>query len=304
MQKKVALISEADSAGQNFLLAKAMRDFLDWDATAYTCNETYLKYETDVLLTPENVKEHKANIESADVLIFQDLLRTIPGLRLDKVANIRNTVIYGLGSPMRNNLLTVQDWVRKGWHVLPPISDPTITKFVGGALFEAIIVDDRVFDIQADRPQGSEITICHAPTKSEKGEELFATLMTELEDVKWLVVKGKSWEDALKLKSTAQIMIDSISDESYGLNCLEGLAMDQTVVSNISQWDYVLHNDLPIHTIHNKTTKQMITLFKKLIEYCRNNPDTNYQQIRWVRSKFSAYIQAYNWQKYLNWAIR
>lgn len=297
---RVTLLSVTDSAGQNFLLADAMRKFLGYDAKSFSLANTYLDYRTDGIITEENVDDIKDFAKGSDLFIFQDILFKVPGFRIDKMANKNNTIIYGLGTPMRRNLPAIMDYVSVGWHVLPPLSDPTITRYIGGAPFEAVIVDPLVWAVKHNRRDDGIITICHAPTKTEKGEELFTKLTTEVENVEWLVVKNKAWIDAIKIKAKAHIMLDSISDESYGLNCLEGLVMGQTVISSIAPWCYCLNPDLPMTSIWKNSNDEIVEKIKEAANIQKSKQVDNRD---WVEKTFSQLSQALKWEQYIKWVL-
>jgi len=293
---RIFLISQYDCAGQNYLLAQAMRNHLGWDAKAMTLSQTYLNYPTD--WTMDNRDEAQEFAEGADVLIFQEVLFKVPGMKLEKLALPDNTIIYGLGSMMRSHLLDTVNYMRNGYHILPPLSDPTITQYIGGAPFEAIIVDPRIEDLVKGIKRNKTITISHAPTKEMKGEETFEKIVKEL-GVEWMVVKGKSWEEAIKERAKAHIMLDSLGDVSYGLACLEGLVLGQAVVSNISPWCYALHPDLPMITLWKediqKAIKAAIT-YKMRLQLLKDGKS-------WVKNYFSPDVQASNWENYIEFAI-
>ena len=272
-----------------------------------TLSQTYLNYPTD--WTMDNRDEAQEFAEGADVLIFQEVLFKVPGMKLDKLALPDNTIIYGLGSMMRSHLLDTMNYMRNGYHVLPPLSDPTIAQWIGGAPFEAIIVDSRIEDLVKGIKRNKTITISHAPTKEMKGEETFEKIVKEL-GVEWMVVKGKSWEEAIKERAKAQIMLDSLGDVSYGLACLEGLMLGQEVISNISPWCYALHPNLPMKTLWKKDEKQIAESLIHAIITCKDERDgaLNIKGQRkfdklWVENHFSPGIQARNWERYIEFAI-
>lgn len=307
---QVCLLSQTDCAGQNYLLAEAMRKYLGWDAKSFSMANTYLEYPTDGILTQETVSEIRDFAECSDLFIFQDILSKVPGFRIDRMANKNNTIIYGLGSLMRNNLNAVMDYVKVGWHVLPPLSDPTITRYIGGAPFEAIIVDPLVWEQPITRRDDGIITICHAPTKSVKGEELFAKMVTEIEGVEWLVIKNKTWKEALELKSKAHIMLDSISDESYGLNCLEGLVLGQSVISSIAPWCYLVNKSLSIRSIWKSDNNEVVEILKDNVKLWRKHQgkeelnDYLMSERENIYNTYSQEIQADNWEAYVDWVMR
>jgi len=292
---RVCLLSQADSAGQNFLLADAMRKYLGWDAKSFSLSNTYLDYPTDGIYHPGD-NDIRDFAVGANLFIFQDTLFRIPGMRIDKLANKNNTIIYGLGSPMRNNLSAIMDYVKVGYHVAAPLSDPTIAQYIGGSPFEMVMIDPRITELTKNIKRNDKITICHAPTK-EKGAEVFLDAVKDL-DVEWMLIKGKSWEDAIKLKATAHILLDSLSDRSYGISILESLYMGQVCAGNMSNWCYALNPDLPVL---KTTTKIIQETVKHAIALTEND---NYKNtgIAWV-TKYLPENRISLWESYIKYVM-
>jgi hypothetical protein len=300
---QVCLLSESDSAGQNFLLAKAMRDHLGFDAKSFTVNATYLNYQTDQFLTGDTT-DLAEYASSADLLIFQDRLFEIPGAKLKKVANQGNTIIWGHGTPMRNNMLGTIDYIKAGWHVLPPLSDPSLAAYIGGAPFVAKIVDQYAFDIPTGK-RFDKLHVVHAPTKGIKGEEHFAKIVDTIKDLvefEWMVIKKLPWKETLELKAKSHITLDSIvPDQGYGLNCLEGMALGHIVMSNISSWCYCIDENLPIHNIRDCSPELVGAV---LMQYIKNYDETVERREfarGWVEQRFSPIAQASKWSHYIDW---
>jgi hypothetical protein len=273
-----------------------MRKYLGWDAKSFSLAQTYLNYETDGIISQDNIDDARDFAGGADLLIFQDYLFRVPGFRLDKIAKPRNTIIYGLGSLMRDNLNAVMDYVKVGWTVAAPISDPTISRYIGGSPFEMVMIDERIHKLTENIKRNEKVTICHAPTK-EKGAEVFMDAINNL-DVEWLLIKGKRWEDAIKLKATAHILLDSLTDSSYGISILESLYMGQQCAGNISNWCYALNPDLPVT---NTTLETMKTDIERMITSL-NNQEEECNRQEWAK-KFLPKNKIIQWERFIKYTM-
>ena len=321
---RVLLISYMDSGRQNHLLAKAMREHLGWDAKNIIVKESYLKFDTDWTVE-KNAAEANEFAKTADIFIFQDLLMKIPELDLVELCGHRNTIVCGMGTPMRNRIqATLMDQM-DGWAVVPPISDETIASKLFPAPFENVIVPiEEINAITKGIKQNEVVTVCHAPTKSVlKGTDLVESILRPLDEegvIKYLPIKGMAWNEALRAKATAHITIDSLGKEfegepkfpaAYGAgNALEGLVLGHIVIGRVSPWCYALHPDLPIvstwgredateHTIKENITHGAKSLMKNAKLYAAFKE----RQIEWVKTHFSAENQVQKWKHYINWVM-
>jgi hypothetical protein len=295
-----------------YLLAEAMREYLDWDAKSLVNQESYLKYPVD-WTTTNNLDEAAEFAKSTDMFIFSDLLRGIEGMDLEKLVGPKNCIISGQGTPMRAQMPQLLQMQLEGWAILAPTCDPTIARFLGGAPFENWIVPTgRISTITHEIDLNDEITICHAPTKAfRKGtDEIEAIMKNDFPDIKYELITGKSWEDAIRAKAKCHIMWNSLHDSSYGVgNALEGLAIGQEVVSNITPWDYAMHPDLPMLSTWNK---DVVCVIKDAIRQAerRVNADSdeeNYETYgrkwEWVSRHFNAEYQIVKWKHYIDWVM-
>jgi hypothetical protein len=304
---RVALMAISDSGQQHRLLAKAMRNYLGWEAKSIVKTKTYLGYEDKEDWTlGENGEEAREFVKTADMLIFQDMLLDMEGLDLDKLAGHGNSIINGLGSMMREYMDILKTMQMEGWAVLPPLSDPTIAARIAGAPFENVIIPvDEILEITKGIEKNNELTICHAPTKTErKGTEIFEEILArEFPNVRYERITGKSWEDALRQKKMCHILLNSTGDESYGMNCLEGLILGQKVISNITPWDYALHSDLPMITTYEQNIADVVGDVIRNVEFMGFDRDEEERNIEWVRKHFGAETQIRKWEAYIEWVM-
>ena len=127
---RVLCLARYDAAGQGYLLTKAMRDHLGWDAMNCTMTQTYLDYPIDwqpaVNVDLDEVEEYG---RSADFIIFQETPpRELAGFEwLRDVATTKNSCIHVVGSIARANKMGIsQHQSRTGLRVMNCIADPTI----------------------------------------------------------------------------------------------------------------------------------------------------------------------------------
>jgi hypothetical protein len=313
-----------DSGRQNHLLAKAMREHLGWDAKNIIVKESYLKFDTDWTVE-KNAAEANEFAKTADLFIFQDLLMKIPELDLVELCGHRNTIVCGMGTPMRNRIqATLMDQM-DGWAVVPPISDETIASKLFPAPFENVIVPiEEINAITKGIKRNEVVTVCHAPTKSVlKGTDLVESILRPLDEegvIKYLPIKGMAWNEALRAKATAHITIDSLGKEfegepkfpaAYGAgNALEGLVLGHIVIGRVSPWCYALHPDLPIVSTWGREEKTG-EIIRENIEFGAKSLMKNEElytafkerQIGWVKTHFSAENQVQKWKHYIDWVM-
>lgn len=309
---KALLIAVSDCTGQNAMLKRAAETHLGWKVRSLVKSKTYLGYETDLhARNPEDVAEAADFAQDCDLFIFQDFLMDFSelGLDLKNLCHQKNTVITGQGSIMRANMMSLISMQLDGWHVLPPMGDPTIAPYMASAPFEHWMCDvDRINELTRGIEKNDRITICHAPTRPRrKGTATWERIVKEL-DVEWLPMQGVPWEEAIRRKAVADIVVDSLGDVQYTAgNCFEGLAMGQQVVSNISPWCYCLHPDLPIIPTRGKGDDGIIKALQRAIKRAEIWKQTESKRagsnIDWIRDHFGPENVLIGWKHYVDWMM-
>lgn len=312
---RVFLIAETDNAQQNFLLAKAMRDHMGWEAKSMALKETYLKYQTDWTME-NNVDEAAEFAKTADLFIFQDQLMTSDKLKLEKYATHHNTIISGTGSRMRANADALRQDQQEGWAIVPMLCDTTLSMKLCAPPFENWIVPmERINELTKGIYKNKKVSICHAPTKmGYKGTEEFEKVLQpwiDSGDIEYERITGASWEEAIKRKAKHHIILDSLGDTHYNAgNSLEGLALSQAVISNIDPWCYCLHPYLPMTTVWKKDIKQVIDdeIRKMINDWGETKVTKQWIEERaiglwWVEQHFSAKNQVKKWEQYIKWVM-
>lgn len=307
---RVLLLSETDCTGQNALLAKTMIEHLGWEARTITSVATYLDYPTDWVVsqnTEEDVLDMAEFAKTTDLFIFQDVLLDYDGLGLVELCHHKNTIISGQGTLMRANIQLLAEMALDGWHILPPLGYPEIASKLGGAPFENWMVDcDRILDLSRDIKKRDKITVCHAPTNQLlKGTKRWQEIVSKFDDVEFMLITGTPWEETIKKKAEAHILVDSLGEDHYGAgNCMEGLLQTQAVLSSISPWDYCLHPDLPILTTWYGLEEMILG---NAINNWRTEPEKTEKRLgcqrRWVMRNFSPENQIRKWENYIKWVM-
>jgi hypothetical protein len=328
---QVLYVAGMDSAGQGQLLTYAMRRFLGWEARILVQRGSYLGYKSDWVASGEgfDITEVENYVKGTDFVIFQDLpLRFIDEkskreFDLSKLQNPQSMVIHGLGTPMRANLQQLRSNQMNGMLVAAPMSDPTIYPYlVGGVPFEAVMVDvNRIEDIIGGINRRDKLTVVTAPTKEMKGESSIKIATDHVKhkfvgegfDVDFISIKNTPWEETQRIKAGCHVLVDSLGDSSYGLNCLESLLMGHTVISNISPWCYALHPDLPMMSINPFITKRLVDdglpmVLDEAITQLREKDGIAKDRERqvnkaWVKRHFDPEIVVKKWSHYINWAL-
>lgn len=309
---KVLSMAINDNGQQSYLLAKTMRDYLKWDARSITFSTSYLDFPAD--WTARDADEAMEFAKDADLLIFQDTMIWDENFDMRKLAGPNNTIINGTGSLMRRQMGELLTMQYKGYVVVPPLCDETLSSHMMGVPFENWIVPTGTISevTKGISPPDDIVCVCHAPTKKAiKGTEMIESILEPMikeGTVKYTRIEGMSWENALKEKAKNHIILDSFGNltATYGAgNALEGLALGQTVISKISPWAYALHPDLPMITTFGKDAKKVIedeVRFRKCVEYKTNTDVANYNR-RWVNQHFSPGVQISKWKNFIDWMM-
>lgn len=305
---RVFLFAETDNAQQHYLLAKAMREYLNWDAMSMVAGETYLGYKTDWLYTNKNhYEEAEQFVKDTDLFIFQDI--TFDVLNIKKMAGHRNTIINGTGSRMRQNIDITRQEQLDGWAVVPMLCDTTLSTKICAPPFENWIVPIKtILELTKGIKKNDKTSFCHAPTRlGYKGTETWENAIQPLIDdgkIEYQRITGMCWEEAIKAKATSHIVLDSLGDTHYNAgNSLEGLVLEQTVVSNIDPWCYCLHTDLPmISTWGDKNIRGVIeiAIFRdKMMRQMGREKNL----LDWVTHNFGAENQIFKWMNFIRWVM-
>jgi hypothetical protein len=323
---RVLVYSTYDAAGQGYLLAKALREHMGYEAKNVITMQTYLNYPADWHLgnnvQPAEVLDYA---KGCDFFVFQEWMPNIKELApLFGLIRPNNSCIHSLGSMTRRGIDDMcMKQLRRGLAVSSPISDCTIAPgLMGTAPFENIMLDLEGIEAvlgtkETWKPGDGKIRICHASTNdATKGTPLVASVkkLVKDQDVIWTTIQGKSWEDALRIKASCDILLDSMgTDEVYGLSCLESLIMRQRVIGGINPWAYALHPELPMLSCHRLMTgeatieKSVAAMVKQAIKdvregWCETTGGSGWSKL-WAEELFDPKQVVQSWVHWMNWVM-
>lgn len=306
-------VSYYDNADQMHLTARALRDYLGWEAMSIALKgKTYLGYSPDWVLG-ENVQADEVldYAKGADFFIFQDLIHSIPELDLRPYINNRNTCIAATGSNARDRIdsLHIQQ-IRRDIPVVTAMHDYTISSYLYPAPFDCTIVDTRSINkLSMGVEKYDEFSVIHAPTnQAVKGTEIVRKVMERFgDDVIYTEVSGKSWDDCIREKAKHLVTIDQLLIQAYGLNSLESLALGHYVISNISPWCYAHLPDLPVESVYPFDERIAERLYNVLSNL---KADFDKGWLYWsdrkqdfVRENFGMRVMSEKWKHYINFVM-
>lgn len=318
---RVFLFARTDNCQQHWLLAKAMRDYLGWDAKSCVKHNTYLGYPTDWILK-NDTQEAAEFIKTADLIILQDAMLAPEHLDIPKYATTHNTIINGTGTAMRSVMGVLAGSQYDGWVVLPNLADETVSTHIGFTPFENWILPVEEIDALTKGIEKNDgISICHAPTAAGvKGTEKIERILQPMIDsgeITYERIQALSWEEAIQHKAKHNIILDSFGTvtKTYGAgNALEGLILRQRVISHISPWAYAIHPDLPMTTTWMKdigeVVKEEILNIQDTINAIHHAKEEymslatrNERARRWAIEHFNAGKQIQHWKHFVEWVM-
>ena len=311
---QVMYSSNSDSGGQGHLLMKAMRECLGWKARTFQGGVSYLGYPHDMV---EGVTEDYEVIDFAkntDFFIMQD--QYMGKGFLQRFVNPRNSCIHGLGTPLRTHLSEqLINQLRLHTLIVPPAPDPTITPYLmASAMFESLMVDvERIDELTREIEKNEEITVC-CPV-SQKKEKFIKEAKEQIESlgVRFETVTQTSWEDTIKIKARAHIILDPPSDDVCpSLNTWEAIYMGSIPVGPYSAWGYSIHPELEIFAkSYNKEMGDNKTILGEVKEAIKDTNDRNTTQSSipshgrdFVMRYYAPSNVVHRWKWWITWAMR
>jgi hypothetical protein len=110
--------------------------------------------------------------------------------------------------------------------------------------------------------ENKKVRICHAPTNREiKGSNEIIKIVKGLEKdypLELVLIEKMKNEDALKIKSTCDIMIDALGELGYGYNSLESMAMGIATCTELLPEYEKFISDHPFININKNNLKDKI----------------------------------------------
>lgn len=276
----ILLVSWFDNGNQLQSLAEAIRKYTEYDALHLNCQTTYLDYEKDLYYpdhkqSPTGVLELKDKIRGYDdFFIFSEFLPDDIPLKpiLEELGIYRkltkNNVIVRTGGsmPQSNPEHYLFTQLRRGWTYAGGYHDYLISSGVGFVAFTRNILP--IDKMPEPSLPMDKVRVAFAPTKKRKGVDAFNrvmnTLTKEYNNVEAVAITGKSWREAIKIKSECNVTFDKLIGSTYGNSAIESMYLSHAVLSKIDLFNKLLFPDLPIITIN--TERDLYAELKNLIE--------------------------------------
>lgn len=257
---------QVEIAGQMGILCGELKK-RGYEAKAYNSFHSYLGYEEHLVNTTEEeiAAQYERLIDEFDVFHFHyasSLLKDYKDLplirekgkkiimhhwgndvRFHDVARINNPYVYTGDSPpnevIHERLSVISQYVHEAI-----VQDEEVAAYVRPYYKKVhivpIAIDLSKFPPRPARPDGERrerLLVIHAPTNPEfKGtkpiEEAVAALQAKY-DFDYRRIEKTNHEDAIRLYAEADLIIDQILCGSYGLFCVEGMALGKPVITYI-----------------------------------------------------------------------
>jgi len=133
----------------------------------------------------------------------------------------------------------------------------------------------------------SSIRICHSPTnRFYKGSDTIIPICEELvsenENVEFILIENKSHSDTLAIKKTCDIFIDQVHNRGgwgYGMNSVEALSLGLCCVTELVN-EYV--EFIPDHPFVNVTGENLLNSLRNLIDNSKKILEYKKRAREWV----------------------
>lgn len=300
MTLHILLVSWFDNAAQLQLLAEAIRKYTEHDALHLNMQPSYLGYKSDVAAadykSPTGLLELRQKIKGYDdFFIFGEFLPKksqfegfLKNLQIFSKIKRENTVIRTGGTIPRNKAAHyLIEQIKEGWVYTGAYHDFSISPYIGFiAPTRNIAPLDKI--PKPKPPKDGKVIVTFSPTKAEKGLDEFNRVMgvltKEYDNVEPMLITGKSWKEAIEIKSKANVTFDTIWRGTYANSSIESMYLSHAVLSNIDPWTYLCYPDLPI--VNTPSERALYTELKKLAE--------DQKQIDEIGKKGKAFVEKYH----------
>ena len=317
----ILCVSYWDNGGQLQLLSEAIRKYTKHDALHLNIQATYLDYEKDLYYldfkqSPMGILELKEKLSSYDdFFIFSELLPEDAPLRdileelgIYRKLTSRNVIIRTCGSIPRNkaeHYLFAQ--LKKGYIYAGAAHDFSIASQIGFVAPTRHICP--IDKIPKPNPPTNKIRVAFAPTKQEKGVNVFARVMEKLtaefhekDVVEAVPIINKPWRESIKIKSECNVTFDQFMISTYGNSAIESMYLSHAVLSRIDPYTQMLFPDLPV--INVCTERDLYMQLKWLIENPEELEERGKRGKEFVEKYHSPEVVAKQWEKLIEHILR
>ena len=256
----ILCFAPVDNGGQLINLTRALNKYTDHHVRCITGKQTYLDYETDILLASHTPAELRALLMDTEFFIFsealpEDVKNTLLKLGLYHRVKKNNTIIRTAGSHRTMNTRKLFDaWTLDDWMFAGPYDDWFISGRVGRvAPVNYICPIDKMPDPHQTR---SPIRICCSATSKAKGVDEFVRVTNqitkEFDDVERVLIRGQTWQNSVNQKASCHITFDQFMLKHVANSSLESMYLGHVVLSDVRSWCRMMHPDLPVISVRNE----------------------------------------------------
>jgi len=193
-----------------------------------------------------------------------------------------------------------------------PFAPPDSIRFSGN--FEnknIMLLHPTEFDyIKPEKPT-DKFVIVHAPGSSREGKirskrfgskqikDAIRIIKEKYPNIEYKTITDYDWEDGLKEKANAHILISAINTEygGTGKNAFEGIALDCVVMTSINNWTYQESEFYPPHPILNIESKEdVVNILDDLLKDDMFQYKMYYEWTKWFK-KFIGYENTFHYMK-------
>lgn len=310
-----------DNGGLFNSLAKAFRNVLGIDAMQLVGQTSYLGYDYDWKIGEVDPAEVMDYAKDCDFFIFEDVPFSSAQFPFSNYLRPGNCCICGTGTGLFVNMDRIlQTQLNTGIPVLLPLKsgEQFYHKLMITPLDFVIIDTKRISDLTRGIKRNDVVTFCHSPTSTaKKGTSLIDDVIGQFHDLSYEYITGKSWEEAIKAKARSHVLINSVGGRTYGLNCLEGLAMGQQVITDLGPWTFMMHPDIPMTTVNPLSLGRNYKfdgalydmragLAEAIQRFKSMDPDELYNErgVEWVEKQNSAEAVCERWKWFFRMMLR
>lgn len=276
-------INNEDMAGLSGRLSRAINKYTRHSSRAYKSVENYLGFDGTFSTDDES---YKKSVRSADIIVFNE---TYP----IEIPN-KPIIMIHHGSWYRNHLEGLKKMDDVANIILGTTTD--LLQHDKRMLWLPSIVDDEYLASFKGEP---EYEVLHTTTSRVKKNT--DEIAKYLPDIK--IIEGVSYEEAMREKGKAKIVVDQISDIGIGLGAIEAMAMGIPVISGAGEYAVKKYKEI-VGYIPFTNVKSASEL-PEAVEYVNKNyKKLSKQALEYVKKYHSAEVCAKRFEKICFMALR
>jgi hypothetical protein len=277
-------INNEDFAGLSVRLSDALKKYTRHASISFRAVDNYLNFKKD---RGTDDRDYKSAVKTADVLVFNEAYPI-------GTTNYKHTIMIHHGSWYRSHLPGLRAADDVADVILGTTTD--LLQHDKRMLWLPSIIDDQYLASFKAEP---EYDILHTTTSLVKKNT--DDIIKYLPNIH--IVDGVSYEEAMREKGKARIVVDQISDIGIGLGALEAMAMGIPVISGAGE--YALKKYKEIVGYVPFTNVKDASELPKAAEYVNAHYDElSKQALDYIKKYHSAEVCAKRFEKICFMALR